>query len=58
MSLSVLLKNATNLRGRYDRIARITFRGKRSSIEFLFMPFSNSSLRCFSITPMAKALLT
>ena len=27
MALVVLIKNAVNLRGRYDRIARISFRG-------------------------------
>lgn len=28
MALVVLIKNAVNLRGRYDRIARISFRGE------------------------------
>ena len=36
MSLVVLIKNANQLRGRYDRIARVTFRGKETFYEKIF----------------------
>ena len=36
MSLVVLIKNANQLRGRYDRIARVTFRGKKIFYDKIF----------------------